>query len=83
MSIVTGHWIEVGDDFEAAARRAVDEEAGELARLAAAFPAAGRGSVAREVPADRPGEAEYPKVATRLALIRKQAKVIGGLHPEL
>ena len=82
MSIVTEYWFEVGDDFEAAARRAVAEEAGELARLEASFPDALPPPVAREVPAERPGEAEHPEVATRLALIREQAGAIGGLHPE-
>jgi len=82
---MTGRWFAVGDDFEAAARRAVAEEAGERARMEAA------GDV-RRVPVGRlelterqpePSEPEHPELAPRLALSHRQAEAIEGLHREL
>ena len=69
-----GQRFTVGDDFEAAARRAVAEEAGELRCMEAGSAATHGGP---EVHA-----AEDPESAARLAVIQQQAEVIEGLQRE-
>ena len=97
MLIMARQWFTIGDDFEAAARRAVDEETGQLARMEANSAAARRGSVAWEVTAERLvliqeqvaelapplGEVEGPDVEARLVLIQEHAQAIDDLHREL
>ena len=97
MLIMARQWFTIGDDFEAAARRAVDEEAGQWARMEADSAVARRGSVAWEVTAERLvliqeqvaelapplGEVEGPDVEARLVLIQEHAQAIDDLHREL
>ena len=75
MSIVTRHWFEVGDDFEAAAHRAVAEEAGELRCMEAGSAATHSG----------PGvhAAEDPESAARLAVIQQQAAALSDARAVL